>query len=109
MGNLCGKESTPEPFSQPGRTLSSAPAPSNTNTSAVPRKVGGPPQKLGGSNPSSAQTDSQNDDARRKAAEAAVGRQEASTKKTKRVSRLKGPTDEEGRVLDRAREITAYN
>jgi hypothetical protein len=73
MGNLCGKESA-DPFSQPGRILSSAPANTNTNTnnptSSVPRKVGGPPRTLG-SNSNTAQTDSQKEDARRKAAEAA--------------------------------------
>jgi hypothetical protein len=72
MGNLCGKESSPDPFSQPGRTLSSAPPTSNTKTSSVPRKVGGPPRTLGsnssGTNP---QSSAQQEDARRKAAEAA--------------------------------------
>ena len=70
MGALCGKESKPDPFSQPGRTLSSAP-PQNANpTSSVPKKVGGPPRTLGGST-----SDAQAQDARVKAAEAAeVGR-----------------------------------
>ena len=73
MGNLCGKESSPDPFAQPGRTLSSAPPPAKTST--IPRKVGGPPRTLGGSTNAPAQTDSQKEDARRKAAEAAeVGR-----------------------------------
>jgi hypothetical protein len=73
MGNLCGKESSPDPFAQPGRTLDSAPPPSNTKTSAVPRKVGGPARTLGGS--PNTQTDEQTEDARRKAAQAAeVGR-----------------------------------
>jgi hypothetical protein len=71
MGGLCSKESSPDPFSQPGRTLSSAPPPTNTKTSSVPRKVGGPPRTLGGANAASGQTDSQKEDARRKAAEAA--------------------------------------
>jgi len=66
MGNLCGKES-PDHFAQPGRTLSSAPPPQTT--APVPRKVGGPPRTLGGA--TGAQTDSQKEDARRKAAEAA--------------------------------------
>jgi hypothetical protein len=72
MGNLCGKESSPDPFAQPGRTLSSAPPASNTKTSSVPRKVGGPPRTLG-SNPSTTnpQSSTQQEDARRKAAEAA--------------------------------------
>jgi len=74
MGNLCGKESSSDPFSQPGRILSSAPPPQTT--SSLPRKVGGPPQRLGSNSPTPApQTDAQQADARRKAAEAAeVGR-----------------------------------
>lgn len=71
MGNLCGKEETNN-FAQPGRTVSSAPAPKST--SSVPRKVGGPARKLGSSNAAAsatAQTSESADDARRKAAEAA--------------------------------------
>lgn len=70
MGNLCGKESS-DAFAQPGRTLSSAPPAQNQNqTASVPKKVvvGGPARTLGsgGGSGSSAQ-----EDARRKAAEAA--------------------------------------
>jgi hypothetical protein len=68
MGNLCGKESSPDPFAQPGRTLSSAPAPNKT--SSVPKSVGGPPRPLG-SSASNPQSRSQQADARSKAAEAA--------------------------------------
>jgi hypothetical protein len=72
MGNLCGKESSPDPFAQPGRTLSSAPPASNTKTSSVPRKVGGPPRTLGSnSSATNPQSSAQQEDARRKAAEAA--------------------------------------
>ena len=75
MGNLCGKESSQDNFSQPGRTLS-APPPSNTTTAPLPKKIGGPPRTLGGSSASkSPQTTAQQEDARKKAAEAAeVGR-----------------------------------
>jgi hypothetical protein len=71
MGNICGKEKH-DPFAQPGRTLSSAPPPSNTQTSPLPPKVrvGGPPQTLGGS-PGKTTTTAAQEDARRKAAEAA--------------------------------------
>jgi hypothetical protein len=72
MGNLCGKESDPDHFAQPGRTLSSAPPPSNSKTSSVPKKVGGPPRTLGSNSfPSNAEGSAQQEDARRKAAEAA--------------------------------------
>ncbi|KAM3074134.1 hypothetical protein ACMFMF_006156 [Clarireedia jacksonii] len=71
MGNCCSNSSDPtDPFSQPGRTLSSsAPTPPSNQktTSSVPKKVGGPPRTLGGSSPSSDEAS----DARRKAAEAA--------------------------------------
>ena len=67
MGNLCGKESS-DPFAQPGRTLGSAPPPSE-GTSRLPAgvssTVGGPGHTLGGSGPSAT------DDARRAAALAA--------------------------------------
>jgi hypothetical protein len=68
MGALCGKESSNDPFSQPGRTLSSAPPPRTTSSVPAQRKVGGQPRTLGGS--SSANTASEGD-ARRKAADAA--------------------------------------
>ncbi|TGO59120.1 hypothetical protein BCON_0048g00460 [Botryotinia convoluta] len=78
MGNCCSTSSDPSPFEQPGRTLSSAPpkpAPSKStlppsvsaSASTVPRTytVGGPARTLG-SGSSGTQ-----EDARRKAAEAA--------------------------------------
>jgi hypothetical protein len=94
MGALCGKESqsSSDPFSKPGRVLSSAPAPRTTASIPAQRKVGGPPRVLGssssadadmGSSDSKPQTvPTQNtrpapssintEEARRKAAEAAM-------------------------------------
>lgn len=46
MGNICGKESKADPFSQPGRTVGSAPPPQNR--SSVP-KIAGQGHTLGGS------------------------------------------------------------
>lgn len=60
MGNLCGKESKDDNFQGPGRTLGSAPPPSNNAKASIPAnvktggsakpapKVGGPPRTLGG-------------------------------------------------------------
>jgi len=120
MGNLCGKESSPDPFAQPGRTLSSAPPPAKTST--VPRKVGGPPRTLGGS--PSAQTDLQKENARRKAAEAAEARAQAANKpkgklgsqlqeqkKQTRTDTLDAASKDERRLrdADAAAESRAYN
>jgi len=80
MGNLCGKESS-DPFAQPGRTVDSAPHPKSTST--VPRKVGGPPRTLGGSaGGNTTGTPEQQEDARRKAADAAEARARNSKKAT---------------------------
>ncbi|KAG0649938.1 hypothetical protein D0Z07_3796 [Hyphodiscus hymeniophilus] len=120
MGNLCGKESSPDPFAQPGRTLDSASPPKST--SSVPRQVGGPPRTLGG--PTSAQTDSQKEDARRKAAEAAEARANAANKpkgklgnqlleqrKQTRIDTLEAASKDERRMResDAAAESRAYN
>jgi len=87
MGNLCGKESSPDPFAQPVRTLSSAPPASNTKTSSVPRKVGGPPRTLGSnSSATTPQSSAQQEDARRKAAEAAEARANAANKPKGRLA-----------------------
>ena len=49
MGNLCGKASKEnDPFSQPGRTVGSAPPPQSNPRASVP-KIGSQGQKLGGS------------------------------------------------------------
>jgi len=76
MGNICGKSSKDDAFSQPGRVVGSAP-PQNT-TSSVPaqaqsqsRKVGGPARALGGGGGNGSSEAGGVDDARRKAAEAA--------------------------------------
>ena len=37
MGNLCGKESKPSPFDQPGRTVGSAPPPSTDGRAPAPK------------------------------------------------------------------------
>jgi len=79
MGALCGKESSNDPFSQPGRTLSSAPPPQTTSSVPAQRKVGGPPRTLGGNSNTNASSE---DDARRKAADAAIKRDQASKKVT---------------------------
>jgi hypothetical protein len=75
MGNLCGKESpSSDPFSQPGRTLSSAPPPKTISSVPGPQKVGGPPKSLDGSSsaaPSGSNRSAEQEDARRKAAMAA--------------------------------------
>lgn len=49
MGNLCGKQSDDsDPFSQPGRTIGSAPQAQQNPRAGVP-KIKGPGQTLGGS------------------------------------------------------------
>lgn len=71
MGNICGKESKTDNFSQPGRVVGSAPAPA-PKTAPVPKKVGGPPRTLGGGGNSTEGGSTENaTDARRRAAEAA--------------------------------------
>ncbi|CZS90443.1 hypothetical protein WAI453_004173 [Rhynchosporium graminicola] len=125
MGNLCGKESSPDAFSQPGRTLSSAtPAQSPNPTSSVPKKVvvGGPARTLGSQG--QGQSSSAQEDARRKAAEAAearanaaskpkgkLGNQLAEQKKQTRNDTLEGLSKEERRIrdADAGAEARAYN
>ncbi|KAL2067384.1 hypothetical protein VTL71DRAFT_1809 [Oculimacula yallundae] len=132
MGNLCGKESSSDAFAQPGRTLSSAsPAnPQNQNqnqnpTSSVPKKVvvGGPARTLGSPAQTAGQSSAQ-EDARRKAAEAAearanaaskpkgkLGSQLAEQKKQTRNDTLDGLSKEERRLrdADAGAEARAYN
>ncbi|CAL3963725.1 hypothetical protein PZA11_001261 [Diplocarpon coronariae] len=126
MGNLCGKESSSDPFAQPGRTLD-VPTPDQGNrTSTLPKKVvvGGPPRTLG-STPSPNQSQSQTQvDARRKAAEAAEARANATSKtkgklgsqlqeqkKQTRNETLNGLSREERqrRDADAGADVRAYN
>lgn len=66
MGNICGKESkSSDPFSQPGRTIGSAPPSQSAPRASVP-KISGQGQTLGGSG-----SGGDRDDARRAAARAA--------------------------------------
>ncbi|MCJ1273634.1 hypothetical protein MMC21_001427 [Puttea exsequens] len=65
MGNLCGKQSKDDPFSQPGRTVGSAPTPQPR--ASVPR-ISGQGHTLGGSGTV------HRDEARREAARAAEER-----------------------------------
>ncbi|KAI9819926.1 MAG: hypothetical protein M1827_006496 [Pycnora praestabilis] len=87
MGNLCGKESKPDPFSQPGRTLENGAAPS-ASTSGVPKrtttgqKISGPGRTLGGP------VRSDTEDARRAAAQAAEERARANQPKGKLGAQL---------------------
>ncbi|KAI1263100.1 hypothetical protein F5Y18DRAFT_429572 [Xylariaceae sp. FL1019] len=81
MGNICGKSES-EAFSQPGRVLGSAPP--QPERASIPAKVGGPPRTLRGSNatPQANAGDSSGDaDARRRAAEAAEARAQATSSK----------------------------
>jgi len=121
MGNLCGKEST-DPFSQPGRTLSSVPAPNANPISSLPKKVGGPPRTLGSG--STTGGGGAAEDARRKAAEAAEARanaankpkgklasQLAEQKKQTRSDTLDSASRDERRLrdADAGQEARAYN
>lgn len=72
MGNLCSTSSDQDAFSQPGRTVGSAPAQAS---SSRPPKVGGPPRTLGGSSSggygATGGTEAERLEARRAAAQAA--------------------------------------
>ncbi|KAI0164795.1 hypothetical protein GGR57DRAFT_450585 [Xylariaceae sp. FL1272] len=83
MGNICGKAES-DAFSQPGRVLGSAPP--QPERASVPAKVGGPPRTLGGSSSSTtpqahASSSTGDTDARRRAAEAAEARAQATSSK----------------------------
>ena len=49
MGNLCGKQSSSDPFEQPGRTLGSAPPKSSNTRAPIPATVTSQGRTLGGS------------------------------------------------------------
>lgn len=67
MGNLCGKEAAPDPLAENARPLNQDASSRPNQSSSVPRKVGGPPRTLGSGAPGPASQE----DARKKAAEAA--------------------------------------
>ncbi|KAI1466847.1 uncharacterized protein F4812DRAFT_460405 [Daldinia caldariorum] len=78
MGNICGKSES-DNFSQPGRVLGSAPP--QPERSSVPASVSGPPRTLGGN--SQKPVDNSNaEEARRRAAEAAEARANAAASKS---------------------------
>jgi len=124
MGNLCGKESSSDPFSQPGRTLSSAPSQNPKPISSLPKKVGGPPRTLGSGSAAPEAGGSAAEDARRKAAEAAearasaadkpkgkLGSQLAEQKKQTRTDTLDAASRDELRMrdADASQQARAYN
>ncbi|KAG4442770.1 hypothetical protein IFR05_001787 [Cadophora sp. M221] len=127
MGNLCGKESpSSDAFAQPGRTLSSAAPAAQSQTSSLPKKVvvGGPARTLGAASTPAQGGGSAQEDARRKAAEAAEARANAASKpkgklgsqlqeqkKQTRTDTLEGLSKEERRLrdADSAAEARAYN
>ncbi|CAF9922864.1 hypothetical protein IMSHALPRED_005774 [Imshaugia aleurites] len=77
MGNLCGKPSKEnDPFSQPGRTVGSAPPPQSNSRASVP-KIDSQGQKLGSSSGRAT------NDARSAAARAAEERAKANQPKGK--------------------------
>ncbi|KUJ20614.1 uncharacterized protein LY89DRAFT_448436 [Mollisia scopiformis] len=123
MGNLCGKESK-DNFSQPGRTLSSAPPQNQKPISSLPKKVGGPPRTLGSASTAPEAGGSAAEDARRKAAEAAearanaankpkgkLGSQLAEQKKQTRTDTLDAASRDELRMrdADAGQEARVYN
>ncbi|MCJ1302949.1 hypothetical protein MMC08_005754 [Hypocenomyce scalaris] len=119
MGNLCGKQSKDsDPFSQPGRTVGSAPTtPSNTRAS-VPSKISSQGRPLGGSGPARSDTS----DAREAAARAAegravranqpkgkLGRDLAKEKQQTRTNTLEGISREERRKRDADEVVETRN
>ncbi|KAK4237863.1 hypothetical protein C8A03DRAFT_34162 [Achaetomium macrosporum] len=111
MGNLCSTERDADPFSQPGRRLGEAPAaPTSASVPASatsPRRVGGPPRTLGGSEAGEAGASSRGDgsEARLKAAAAAEARFQGSKQGGKlqaQLDRQRGMTD--AKVLQQASE-----
>ncbi|KAF7560713.1 hypothetical protein G7046_g3420 [Stylonectria norvegica] len=112
MGNCCGKPD-PEAFAQPGRVLGAS-APPASGSVPVPKTVGGPPRTLGGgAAPAGGSTSSADqDEVRRKAAEAAEARAKAANtggklqsalsaqKRKSRVDTLKDASDEQVRARE---------
>lgn len=71
MGNLCGKEATPDPSAENARPLPANASPRPNPSSSVPRRVGGPGRTLGAAAP----PPQDQADARKRAAEAAEVRE----------------------------------
>jgi len=120
MGNLCGKETTPDPHAENARPLAPDAALRANQSSSVPRKVGGPPRTLG----SGAPTPLSQEDARIRAAEAAEARAKAAStpkgklgtqlqeqKKQSRVDTLSAASRDERRTrdTDATAQTMAYN
>ncbi|MCJ1357193.1 MAG: hypothetical protein MMC33_007189 [Icmadophila ericetorum] len=118
MGNLCGKESKPSPFDQPGRIVGSAPPPSTDSRAPVP-KISSQGRPLGSSDGSQGASD-----ARQAAAKAAeeraarankatgkLGRNLASQKQSTRAGTLGEVSAEERRKreVDEAAQAQNYN
>ncbi|KFX94324.1 hypothetical protein O988_06369 [Pseudogymnoascus sp. VKM F-3808] len=117
MGNLCGSESkSPDPFSTPGRTLSSAPP---QNSTSRPPKITGPPRRLGGNAPPGGGGDARSDaaaaaEARAKAAAkptGKLGQQLNAQKMQRRTDTLQEVSREEvaRREADQAAAVRSYN
>ncbi|KAG4032106.1 hypothetical protein MFRU_007g00200 [Monilinia fructicola] len=130
MGNCCStSDPDPSPFNQPGRVLSSAPPnpnpPSGTTApkSSVPRKVGGPARTLGSGPSGASGNGSAQEDARRKAAEAAEARlssqkpkgslgkrlQEEQAQTLETVRKNASAAERQRRDADAAADARAYN
>lgn len=133
MGNLCSTSKDSDAFSQPGRTLSSAPPQQRTSRPPKTVVVGGPPRTLGGSGgggggygttSGNGGNGGGNADARRAAAEAAERRareaQKPGGKLAQDLAKQKAQTRSEtlaqasyderrARESDSAAETRAYN
>ena len=103
MGNLCGKESKPSPFDQPGRIVGSAPPPSTDSRAPVP-KISSQGRPLGSS-------DGSQGAARANKATGKLGRNLASQKQSTRAGTLGEVSAEERRKreVDEAAQAQNYN
>ncbi|KAI9644572.1 hypothetical protein NHQ30_006593 [Ciborinia camelliae] len=108
MGNCCStSDADPSPFNQPGRVLSSAPPKPNpapaAPKSSIPRTVGGPSRTLGSTTTTGGggRSDGAQEDAKRKAAEAAEARLNAKKPKGTLGKKLQG---EQSQTLETTRK-----